>query len=698
MEMTFGNPDALLEKMQWPGLREDVQLLTGQPDAQGRATGMLHDALNGKYYTLNLESWRLISLMSEGHSVKDAWQVVQSHRSEPVGVEQLIGFFEFLEKNYLIRGSAPTEIKKQSLKDTLMHSYVFFRIPLLHPEKWLRDTLHVVKPFFSRWCLYIVMLFAVLGVVQLSLQWDLFWHSFDFLTTSDGIMLSLLCLVVLKLGHEFSHAYTATLLRQRVRQMGVAFIVFWPILFTDTTDAWRLERKDRARIDLAGIKFELSVSLIALGLWGLFPEGLMKSLCFYLFTVASISTIFINLNPFMRFDGYYLMSHLLHIDNLQPRTFAWLSWAFRRVFFDWRAPASFDTGRAERQVYLWYGIGCVCYRVFITFSIALAVYTFFFNALGLLLVMVEFYLFLLRPLIKQGQFIYDYRDLIGQRSWPRYVTIVFIVFILLIPFPTTHSVPAVVAPAWIQTVYAQENGILRHPLPEKLPAQIEFDDPELDNKIVETQVNLKRLYLSLTLFDLEGVLAGNKVQLRSEIKAEEAKLTSLLLRKKKLHLVLNGEHPILWLNTHLTPQQWVSKKTPVLRYIRDENALFRVKMFVKAKELQGMRIGQEIRFYTQSHAKPFVLHVKNIEPFAVKSLDYPSMASSFGGPLATTGSAVGNLKLRETRYVVWAEGEAQAKFLAAGIPGSARLDLSNQSILMRLIEAGARVWKKESWQ
>ncbi|MDQ6963210.1 MAG: hypothetical protein Q9M28_11910 [Mariprofundaceae bacterium] len=698
MEMSFGNPDDLLDKMQWPGLREDVHLLTGQPDAQGRDTGMLHDALNGKYYTLNLESWRLISLMNEGHSVKDTWQIVQEHRSDDVGPEQLMAFFEFLEKNYLIRGSAPSEVKKQSLKDTLMHSYVFFRIPLLHPEKFLQKTLHLVQAFYSQWTFYIIMVFALVGLFQLSQQWDLFWNSFNFLTTSDGIMLSLVCLVVLKLGHEFSHAYTATQLNQRVRQMGVAFIVFWPILFTDTTDAWRLERKGRARIDLAGVKFELSISLIALGLWGLFPEGLMKSLCFYLFTVASISTIFVNLNPFMRFDGYYLMSHFLKIDNLQPRTFAWLNWAFRRAFFDWKAPASFDTGRTEKQIYLWYGIGCLFYRVFITFSIALAVYTFFFNTLGLLLVCVEVYLFLLRPLIKQAEFIREHRDLIGHRSWPRYITITAILALILIPLPTTRSIPAVVAPAWIKTVYAQEDGILNQALPEQLPANILFSNPELENSISEAHVNLKKLNLSLQLFETKGALAGSKVQLKSEIKAEEAKLISLLTRQKKLSIYLPKEHHVLWSNPYLTAQQWVSKQTPLLRYVQDENPNLRIKMFVTAYDKENLKSGQEIRFYSQASDQIFILYIKNIEPFAVTALDYPSMASSFGGPLASVGTSAGNLTLKETRYAVWAESTVKAQYLPAGIPGSVRLDLSSQSILMRTLKAGTRIWKQESWQ
>ena len=43
--------------------------------------------------------------------------------------------------------------------------------------------------------------------------------------------------------------------------MGVAFIVMCPVLYTDTTDSWRLaDRKKRIKVGLAGMAVELATA------------------------------------------------------------------------------------------------------------------------------------------------------------------------------------------------------------------------------------------------------------------------------------------------------------------------------------------------------------------------------------------------------------------------------------------------------
>ena len=129
-------------------------------------------------------------------------------------------------------------------------------------------------------------------------------------------MIYFITLILVKCLHELGHAYVAKYHGCRVSAIGIAFLVFFPFLYTDTTDAWRLRNhKDRLLINFAGILTELHLALIATFVWGVLPEGGLGA-AFFIATTSWISSIAINVSPFMRFDGYYVFSDWLK-ENLQ---------------------------------------------------------------------------------------------------------------------------------------------------------------------------------------------------------------------------------------------------------------------------------------------------------------------------------------------------------------------------------------------
>ena len=85
-------------------------------------------------------------------------------------------------------------------------------------------------------------------------QWDEFTHTFWHFFTLEGLAFYILALIGIKSLHELGHAYTAHHYGTRVPTLGVAFLVMFPVLFTDTTDAWRLtDKSKRLHIDGGGI-------------------------------------------------------------------------------------------------------------------------------------------------------------------------------------------------------------------------------------------------------------------------------------------------------------------------------------------------------------------------------------------------------------------------------------------------------------
>ena len=94
-----------------------------------------------------------------------------------------------------------------------------------------------------------------------------------------------MALVFAKALHEMGHAVTATRYGVRVAHMGVALLVMFPMLYTDTSESWKISNpRQRLAIASAGIITELALAGLATLAWGLSPDGAIRSALFFLAT------------------------------------------------------------------------------------------------------------------------------------------------------------------------------------------------------------------------------------------------------------------------------------------------------------------------------------------------------------------------------------------------------------------------------
>ena len=150
----------------------------------------------------------------------------------------------------------------------------------------------------------------------------------------EGAVYFTLSLILLKAAHELGHALTASRFGCYVPNMGVAFMLMMPLLYTDVTDSWRLSsRRQRLLIGVAGIAVELALACFATFLWVFLPDGSARGIAFMVATTGWVLSLAFNLNPCLKFDGYYLLADLIGVDNLQPRAFALGRWKLRQILF-----------------------------------------------------------------------------------------------------------------------------------------------------------------------------------------------------------------------------------------------------------------------------------------------------------------------------------------------------------------------------
>jgi putative peptide zinc metalloprotease protein len=131
--------------------------------------------------------------------------------------------------------------------------------------------------------------------------------------------------IVSAVFHECGHAAGCRYGGARPGRIGVGIYLVWPSFFTDVTDSYRLSRAGRLRTDLGGVYFNL---IFMLGLVGCYAVTSNQVL---LLTIAITHLEMLEqLLPFVRFDGYFILSDLIGVPDLFARVAPVLGTTFAR--------------------------------------------------------------------------------------------------------------------------------------------------------------------------------------------------------------------------------------------------------------------------------------------------------------------------------------------------------------------------------
>ena len=114
--------------------------------------------------------------------------------------------------------------------------------------------------------------------------------------------------------HEFGHAAACRYSGGRPGAMGCGLYLVWPAFYTDVTDAYRLDRRGRLRTDLGGLYFNAIFALATFGAWAL--TGVEALL---LLIPVQVLQMVHQLLPFIRMDGYHILSDLVGVPDLFAR-------------------------------------------------------------------------------------------------------------------------------------------------------------------------------------------------------------------------------------------------------------------------------------------------------------------------------------------------------------------------------------------
>lgn len=193
-------------------------------------------------------------------------------------------------------------------------SYLSLKIDLISKEKGIVISKHLdflfnEKIFTTLVCVAILTIFTTIYV------YHVYGDKYHLIDLFYGFIIVNISLFI----HEFGHitAYNYFIKKNNIihhntsGQIGFGLYFIFPIYYSNITQAWSLDKKSRVIINLAGIYFQLLFSFILL-IVGLFLHKFWLILPIYSIVIYSL----FNLNPFIRNDGYWILSDLTNTHNL----------------------------------------------------------------------------------------------------------------------------------------------------------------------------------------------------------------------------------------------------------------------------------------------------------------------------------------------------------------------------------------------
>jgi putative peptide zinc metalloprotease protein len=652
-----------------PALREEIGIFRGPAALDGAPTWTLHDPARNRYFRIGWPEFEILSRW-EGATLDGLQARLAEETTLAIDREDILNVAKFLTAHDLVRIAGPqataqlmakAERGRQSWGRWLLQNYLFMRVPLARPDRLLTALYPYISFVFTRGFLIVVLAAAVTGMYLVGRQWEGFWATLVNLFNVEGAILFGLTLACLKIVHEFGHAFTAKRFGCRVPIMGVAFLVFVPVLFTDVNDAWRLtERRQRLAIGLAGVLAELCCAAFAVCAWSFLPEGSARSVAFLVATTTWVTTLLLNLSPFMRFDGYYVLSDWLETPNLHARAFALARWRLRELIFGFGDPPPEILPAKRRRLLTAFAALTWTYRFVLFMGIAAIVYEFTFKAAGVVLGAIEFGYFVVAPIVGEGVAWWKRRhDMrFRLRTGVALALLGGFVLLLFVPLRSTVEAPAILKSRQRVEIFTPDFGsqvarVAVHPgdLVKQGATLIQLAAPDLVYRLAQARSDIEVLEWQLGAKGADAELLARSLVTEQEYETARANYRSLIDQQSRLEVTAPIAGRVVDVVDGLAPGAWLAPKLRLMSIVDPTQSV--VEAYVYESDLFRVRIGDEATYFSDADSREQAeLKVAEIARASTQALDEPAMASIHGGPIPVRANEKKTLVPDRTVYRV----------------------------------------------
>jgi putative peptide zinc metalloprotease protein len=313
-------------------LRPDVEVV--RVEMAGTPTWIVKDPLTLEHFQFSAEEFTLVDRLRRSVSIAQLQRAYQRQfPAETITPEAIWDFLSRLHASGLLVSDAAgqdRELLSRARKERLRNlglacvQLLAIRFRGVDPDAVLTAVDRRCGWLFSRGALVAV---ALLVGVAASL---VIGHAGDVaarlpelsaLVDARNLPWLMLSLAGVKVLHELGHAMACKRLGGEVHELGFMLLAFTPCLYCDVTDAWRLPSKwQRILVSAAGMLVELVLASAAAIVWWYAQPGVVQLVALNVILVCTVSTLAVNGNPLLRYDGYYILSDLVETPNLWQRS------------------------------------------------------------------------------------------------------------------------------------------------------------------------------------------------------------------------------------------------------------------------------------------------------------------------------------------------------------------------------------------
>lgn len=635
-----------------PRLRGHVQI--HRHEYRGEAWYVFEDRVGGRHHRFNFAAYRVIHLMDGKRDMNAIWALLTEQVDDDTPTQDdIVRLLGQLHGSDLVLADVTPDTAelferrgKHERRKWMgrLGNPIALRIPLYDPDALLTRLAQWMRPLDGRFGLLLWLAVVVPALLLVPSRWkELTGNISEQLLATGNLLLLAVLFPLVKVAHELGHGLACKLRGGEVHETGAMLLAFYPVPYVDVSNSAAFVSKwQRALVGAAGMLTELFIAAIAFYFWLLLEPGLARAIAYNVAVLASVTTLFFNANPLLRYDGYYILSDLVEIPNLGARANKQWQYLAERWVFGVRKPEPPPATAGERRWFVAYAPLSYVYRLFVSFGIAIFVAQKFFLvgvAFGLWTVAqgVFWPIFKgLRALATGAQFADRGRRVRGVLAGGT-VLALLLLFVLPMPFHTVsegvlwlpeRAILRAGSAGFVRQVLAEPGAVL-----QPGEAVVESVEPGLAARIEAQRARVEEIGAQV---DAAWAVSQSRVQqLEQEAAHEQASLARLEDEAQRLTLRAGAAGTLLLDRPADLPGRYL-RKGEVVGYLRTGDPPL-VRVVVPQSDVEQVRLtatAVEVRM-PQSLGDSWHAELKRGVPAATKQLPSAVLGTHGGGQVPT---------------------------------------------------------------
>lgn len=673
---------------------------------RGESFHLVEDPLRGKFFRLGDAEHALFTAFDGRRTLTEAMTSAADSTSKALSVDDAMRLAEWLVSAGLasmdigVARKAARPYESSPAHAVARWNLWAFRVSFGSPDGWLSVLDPLGRLLFGRTFAVAWLVVAAWSLCYVATHWSTLVAGAPVIWGPRGVIIFGPAWCGLKAWHEFGHALACRRFGGNVGQMGLAFILGMPSPFVDVSSIRRSPSKwERIVVSLAGVYCELFAAGIALTVHAASHDPAVRQAAIAVATVAGLGPLVLNLNPLMRFDGYFALSDFMEVPNLAAAGKEEARRVWRRFALGLDEPAAH--GEHERPSWIaWYGTAAACWRVFVSVSmvsLAIAQFGLFVTAIASLPLVAAW-------IVRRGsrRKAVASSSLLRPRNRKRQLATACGVALLAAGLllwcdPRGHELQAVVdydPPAVVRTETA---GFVRRVCvvaKDRVVAGTivaELENEELRAELVRAELAVEQSQVHSRIHRQAGATAKEQAE-RAQRQALEIELADLKRRRDRLVIVAPTSGTVVSERPEQLVGQWLEKGSEIVVLGDDGAKTVHVVVPQRLVSAVDELKDRETSLVVAGRRKPLTIRLTTCEPSASNRLFHSALSSEHGGATlvrrrdatpdedaAAFGSHDRAVTIAETLEPCFtmkaAAGDAELEDLAAGRTGVVRIRL-----------------------